>query len=183
MDDEASILSDSSIPTSNSSIPSSSESSSPSDDSRPFSETDATSRTRESHSSVGTNSNGIEDGYHLPIYDGARITYYESYMQLLQYSLCHRLTKAAFSDLLNVMENHLPTAPTLSLYKLKKYFLHLYHDIELTTQYCCATCQSPLPAQDSECTNSCKQAALEFISVSITKQLVRRLEGLLPHHY
>ena len=186
-DDEASVLSDS---TNNSSILSSLDSSANSTssvDSSRFSEVSSSSQSDTispiRDSNYSTSSTVVEDDYHLPIYDGARITYYESHMQLFQYALRHRLTKAAFSDLLSVIENHLPPKPTLSLYKLKKYFLHLYEDIELTTHYCCTTCQSPLPARNSVCPNDCKQSAEEFISIAIQKQLTLRLKGMYSHNY
>ena len=119
-----------------------------------------------------------EDGFDQPLYPGAQLSYYESHLQVFQYALRHRLTKLAFSDLLNLIDKHLPTTNSMvSLYKLKKHFLHLYRDITYTTHFCCSSCHASLSTLESPCPNDCEDEAMEFLSISVESQLKRRLES------
>ena len=121
-----------------------------------------------------------EGNFNQPLYPGAYLTFFESHLQVFQYALRHRLTKLAFSDLLNLTDNHLPTTSSMvSLYKLKKYFLHLYQDITYTTHFCCSSCHAPLSTLESPCPNNCDDEAMEFLSISVESQLKRRLEGMI----
>ena len=125
-----------------------------------------------------------DDNFDQPLYPGATLTYFESHLQVFQYALRHRLTKLAFGDLLNLIDNHLPpTNSMVSLYKLKKHFLHLYRDITYTTHFCCSSCHACLPTLETPCPNDCEDEAMEFLSISVIPQLKRRLEGMsLPKY-
>ena len=123
---------------------------------------------------------GVDDNFDTPLYPGSTMTYFESHLQVFQYALRHRLTKTAFSDLLNLIDAHLPPSNCmLSLYKLKKHFLQLYKDITYTTHFCCSNCHASLSTLEFSCPNQCEEEAMEFLSISIAPQLKRRLEGIL----
>ena len=113
-----------------------------------------------------------------PLYPGGRLTVLESYMSITKYSLRHSLTKQALSDLLDLLDCHLPTTRMVSLHKFRKYFLELYEDITFSTHYCCTVCQSPLENASSTCRNGCdKIGSIEFLSIHIEPQLRRRFRG------
>ena len=121
-----------------------------------------------------------DDRFLKPLYDGAKLSVFESYSLLLQYSLRHSLTKLAFSDLLQLVGQHLPTGSMASLYKVKKFFLELYGDITFKLCYCCSCCHSLLEDSETTCCNSCDGAGVvEFLSIPISNQLKRRLEGII----
>jgi hypothetical protein len=151
----------------------------------------------ETASSMDENSSGSEDNlptedhsqddeldsegnFDQPLYPGAHLTFFESHLSVFQFALRHRLTKLAFSDLLNLIDNHLPTTNSMvSLYKLKKHFLHLYRDITYTPHFCCSSCHATLSTLESPCPNNCEDEAMEFMSLAVAPQLKRRLEGML----
>ena len=58
-----------------------------------------------------------------PLYDGAHMTLWDTYLLLMQHSLRHNLTKRAFSDLLKVVGILLPRDSFTSYYRLRKFFL------------------------------------------------------------
>lgn len=58
--------------------------------------------------------------YNGPLYTGAKLTVIESYMKIMKYALRHSLTKQALSDLLILVDDHLPTSSLVSQYRLKK---------------------------------------------------------------
>ena len=122
-------------------------------------------------SSSSTSPSMDDDNFDQPLYPGATLTYFESHLQVFQYALRHRLTKLAFGDLLNLIDNHLPpTNSMVSLYKLKKHFLHLYQDITYTTHFCCSSCHACLPTLETPCPNDCEDEAMEFLSISVIPQ-------------
>lgn len=86
----------------------------------------------------------LANRFHQPLYDGAPLTLLESYYQLMQFCLQHSLTKRAFSGLLNLVNLHLPVPYAVSVYKLRKFFMNLYHDITFTKHYCCSSCHALL---------------------------------------
>ena len=113
------------------------------------------------------------DNFDEPLYPGSTMTFFESYLQVFQYALHYRLTKTAFSDLLNLIDAHLPPSNCMvSLYKLKKHFLQLYH-----LYVCCSNCHASLSTLEFPCPNQCEAEAMDFLSISIAPQLKRRLEG------
>ena len=136
----------------------------------------------EDHSQDDDTSNILdsEGDFDQPLYPGSSLTFFESHLQVFQFALRHRLIKLAFSDLLNLVDSHLPkTNSMVSLYKLKKHFLHLYQDITYTTHFCCSSCHAVLSTLQSSCPNNCEAEAMEFLSISVEAQLKRRLEGML----
>ena len=124
----------------------------------------------------------INETLYQPLYEGANLSVLDSYFQLMQFSLRHSLTKQAFSDLLNVIGLHLPTNPTMSAYRLKKFFLTLYHDISFTKHHCCSSCDTILNTTGACSMPGCKGSAIEFLSISIAAQLKRKLEGMIQYN-
>ena len=121
----------------------------------------------------------IDETLYQPLYEGAKLSILDSYFQIMQFLLRHSLTKQAFSDLLNVIGAHLPAKPTMSAYRLKKFFLALYHDISFTKHHCCSSCDAIL--EDTCSTPGCRGAAIKFMSISIAAQLKRKLEGKIQY--
>ena len=117
------------------------------------------------------------DPMEQPLYDGADVTVWDSYMLLMQHSLRHSLTKQAFGDLLKVVGMLLPSKSMVSYYRLRKYFLELYSDIVFTTRYCCTNCHLPLQTKEAACSNGCSSTGTEFTTISITAQLKRKFQG------
>lgn len=119
-----------------------------------------------------------EEPYSEPLYAGAKMTVIESYMMVMRYSLCHSLTKQALSELLYLLDVHLPESSMVSLYKLRKFFLQLYEDITFQKHHCCSICHSPLATADSSCRHGCNGTYIEFLSIHIEPQLRRRFQGM-----
>ena len=138
--------------------------------------------TTTSSTEQGDADDDTDEDFDEPLYPGAKLTFFQSYLQLFQYALRHRLTKLAFSDLLNLVGNHLRTNSMVSLYKLKKYFLHLYQDLSFNTHFCCSSCHASLLTMESTCPNGCQDEVMEFLSISVVPQLRRRLEGMPNVH-
>ena len=89
---------------------------------------------------------------------------FERHPQVFQYALHHHLTKVPLSDILNLIDNSLPTTNSMvSLYKLKKNFL-LYQDITYTNHFCCLSCHAALSSLESPCPNNCDTEAIDFLS-------------------
>ena len=120
----------------------------------------------------------FDEKLHEPLYPGSNMSSFQSYQQIFHYGIRHRLTKVAFSELLELVANHLPTKSMLSLYKLRKFFMTLYSEVGFKTHYCCSSCHSPLLSVESTCVNRCETDALEFMSIDVGPQLKRRLEGM-----
>ena len=139
----------------------------------------------EDHSKDDDASNELdsEGDFDQPLYPESSLTFFKSHLQVFQFALRHRLTKLVFSDLLNLVNNHLPkTNSMVSLYKLKKHFFHLYRDITSRTQHTSAAqavMHATLSALVSSCPNNCEAEAMEFLPISVEAQLKRRLEGML----
>ena len=112
-----------------------------------------------------------------PLYSGSRLTVMESYMQIMSYSLRHKLTKQALSDLLSLVDEHLPVSSMVSLHNLRKVFLQMYEDIRFDQHYCCSTCQSPLTSSNDTCRHGCGDSAIEFLTIDIEPQLQRKFQG------
>lgn len=112
-----------------------------------------------------------------PLYDGAEVTIYDSYLLLMQHSLRHCLTKQAFGDLLKVVGMLLPNKSMVLYYKLRKYFLDLFDDIVFEKHYCCSNCHSDLEDKDGECCHGCNAIFIEFLTISVVSQLKRKIEG------
>ena len=118
--------------------------------------------------------------YGKPLYDGALITEGVSYFLILRFLLKHKLTKAALSDILKLIELHCPrpnsccksayfmkkfqnsTDHVGTLYNVHEYCTNCFVEINGTGSSCCTNCGTQVREASSKC---------EFITMSIEDQL------------
>ena len=112
-----------------------------------------------------------------PLYQGSELTILDSHLLLYQYCIRHNLTKKAFSELLVLMEAHLPSNSMVSSYKLKKFVTSLFSDVLAETHFCCSCCQQPLKSTTSRCSNGCNADIFDFVIIPLASQIQRRLES------
>lgn len=120
------------------------------------------------------------------LYDGADLTVMDSYLLLYQFSLRHCLTKQAFSELISLVDTHLPrSAKTVSsVYMIRKFFEANFNHIESVVHTYCS--KGHRLSDDSEAaTTTCKNrdcgvmnSNRTFLYVSIEQQLKNKLEGI-----
>lgn len=62
--------------------------------------------------------------FHTPLYEGADLTILDSYLMLYHFALRHCITDTAFSELISLVDTHVPkdAKSATSLYKLRKFF-------------------------------------------------------------
>ena len=71
--------------------------------------------------------------FHTPLYEGADLTILDSYLMLYQFALRHCITDTAFSELISLVDTHVPkdAKPATSLYKLRNFFESKFNDLGL----------------------------------------------------
>ena len=52
----------------------------------------------------------IADPFSNPFYDGSDISIFESYVLVLEFAICHKLTAKAFSEYLKLIAVHVPSS-------------------------------------------------------------------------
>ena len=116
-----------------------------------------------------------------PLYPGANLSVLDSCLLLLQFALRYGLTNKAFSQLIRLVEAHLPSSACClkSVYKLKEFFVRNFPDVTTTKVYrYCSKCHQLLvdrnPCGDPEC----DARVDEFLMIPLTEQLNRKLSGL-----
>ena len=113
------------------------------------------------------------------LYDGSDLTVLESYLVLYQFALRHGISKQALTDLVSLVNIHLPqsakSAP--SFYKLKQFFEHHFGDMEAHVHYYCTQCHRLVDSDKSLCPNNCGSGVSQFVYLPIEPQLRRKLEG------
>ena len=115
-----------------------------------------------------------------PVYPGANMTVEESVLSIMKYSLKHKTTYAALSDLLELISLHLPYESNKehlkSLYFLKKAFAASKDEDDIVSPvYYCQTCfAGPLQSGEQVC-RFCEESVLRgrnyFLSLDIASQL------------
>jgi hypothetical protein len=116
------------------------------------------------------------------IYAGAKLTYSESLLLLLRYSLVHALTKRALEDLLQLMALFLPTVETTlpsSVYVLKRAFVEAFPSVPVRKVLYCSNCQALLDRGSSCGKSSCSGHVKDFVFISLYQQLKLKLEDKL----
>ena len=112
---------------------------------------------------------------------GAQLTYSESLLLLLRYSLIHALTKRAFEDLLRLVALFLPTAEKTSLpssvYVLKRAFVEVFPSVPVRKVLYCINCQALLNGSSLCGKSSCSGRVKDFVFIPIYQQLKLKLEG------
>ena len=117
------------------------------------------------------------------LYDGASITTFESHLLSFQYAIRHSLTNVAFTELLELIDAHLPTskAPT-SVYRLKKIFLGIFPQVKSASHKYCADCHHLLSDEEVCSTINCRQSRVDkFITIPLEAQLRQVIQGMI--HY
>ena len=120
--------------------------------------------------------NGVDPELSRPLYDGAPFSVLDSYLLLLQYAVRISLTQKVFSELLQIVNAHLPSARIASSYKLNKLFSDVFSDMEGKTYFCCNACHEMLDTVSSRCSNNCESKATDFLILPIGPQLKCRME-------
>ena len=115
-----------------------------------------------------------------PLYEGAKITFLESLVLLIRFSLVHALSKRAFEELLRLVSNHLPGSTTSiprSVYSLKKAFVQNFPHVAGVKIPYCSNCQALLQGGCTCGRGACSTAACDyFIYVPLAQQLKAKLE-------
>ena len=113
------------------------------------------------------------------LYEGAHLTILDSYATLLRFSIRHGLSKKALSELIQLVNLHLPhsSQSVRSVYKLNKLFTDTFDDVQTKSYNYCSSCHALLDAD--KCSNTlCDEAPVcKFIMFPLATQLKRRLEG------
>ena len=114
------------------------------------------------------------------LYDGADITILESYLLLYQFALRHGMSKQALTDLVSLLNVHLPqqAKSARSFYKLKQFFEQHFDDLESRVHYYCTNCHRLVDSDKSMCPNNCEAGVSQFVHLPVEPQLRRKLEGL-----
>ena len=116
-----------------------------------------------------------------PLYDGADISVFDSFLLIFQFALRHSLTSKAFSELLQLLGAHLPLGAkqASSVYSVKKYFLKLFPSAKAQEKRYCGNCHRLLQESDEVCTNQyCSNASVEkFMASPVGPQLKAKMEG------
>ena len=120
--------------------------------------------------------------FHTPLYEGADLTILDSYLLLYQFSLRHCITQTAFSELISLVDTHVPkdAKSVTSLYKLRKFFETNFNDLGSQLYNYCAKCHRLLEGdlEPTVCPNGCGGDQVnKFLYVPIRPQLKKKLEG------
>ena len=109
------------------------------------------------------------------LYQGARLTVFQSHLLIFQYAVRHSLTTKAFMELLQLLSLHVPQGARVpkSVYKLKRFFMQAFPEAKCIPHPYCSCCQRPLPSLDSRCTgNGCGGGPpIEFITIPLGPQI------------
>ena len=126
-------------------------------------------------------SSKVENDVKKYIYAGAKVTYSESLLLLLRYSLVHSLTKRVLEDLLRLMTLFLPSVeksviPT-SVYVLNRAFVAAFPSVPVRKVLYCSTCQALLDGNSLCGKRTCSGDVKDFVFISVSRQLKLKLEG------
>ena len=120
--------------------------------------------------------------FHTPLYEGADLTIMDSYLMLYQFALRHCITDTAFSELISLVDTHLPkdAKSATSLYKLRKFFESSFSDLGSQLYTHRTKCHRLLGDPDlTVCPSRCGGNQVnKFLYVPIQPQLRKKLEGV-----
>lgn len=116
------------------------------------------------------------------LYDGSAHTLTTSYVSIMLFVMKHSLTKEAFSDLLLLIQTHMPKTCkfTTSVYQLKEFLKDSVGYEEPIKHYNCETCGVKLTKGQKCIKPSCrsvKSKSLVFHDLRLEKQLVELFKG------
>ena len=112
----------------------------------------------------------IADPFSNPLYDGADISIFESYILGFEFAIRHTLTAKAFSELLQLIAVHVPSSAKMprSVYCLKKFFLNLFPHAKSRIHSYCSSCHAVLTDNIACSTWGCEDDMKnEFISIPL----------------
>ena len=119
--------------------------------------------------------------FHTPLYEGADLTILDSYLMLYQFALRHCITDTAFSELISLVDTHVPkdAKSATSLYKLRKFFESNFNNLGSQLYTYCTKCHRLLGDPDlTMCPSGCGGSQVnKFLYVPIQPQLKKKLEG------
>ena len=120
--------------------------------------------------------------FHTPLYEGADLTILDSYLMLYQFALRHCITDTAFSELISLVDTHVPkdAKSATSLYKLRKFFESNFNDLGSQLYTYCIKCHRLLEGDPdlTVCPSGCGGSQVnKFLYVPIQPQLKKKLEG------
>lgn len=115
-----------------------------------------------------------------PLYPGALLTVFQSYLLIFQYAVRHSLTTKVFTELLQLLSLHTPQGAGLpkSVYKLKHFFIQAFPEANCIAHPYCSYCHRPLPLLDAGCAeNGCGGGRpTEFVTIPLGPQIKRMME-------
>ena len=115
------------------------------------------------------------------LYESADVTVFESYLLAFQYAIRHRLTKTAFTELLQLIAVHLPSSTQYpkSVSTVKGFSLELFPYANPIMHKFCTYCLSTTVGDCDLCsTPDCQGDELgQFISVPLAPQLKNMMES------
>lgn len=119
-----------------------------------------------------------------PIYEGAEVTIFESYILAFQFSVRHSLTKKAFSELLQLMSVLLPKSASFptNITTVKRFLLKLFPHVSPVVHKYCTNCLSVVQSDVSgTCAkDGCYSVSTEqFITIPLGHQIKKMMEGML----
>lgn len=123
--------------------------------------------------------------FHTPLYDDAELSVLDSHLLVYQYALRHCITTQAFTELISLMETHMPrnSRGVSSLYKLRKFFEENFNDTKCQAYEYCSKCHRLIDSEitgEIGCSSGCEGATVnKFIYVPVEAQLKKKLEGTL----
>lgn len=113
-----------------------------------------------------------------PVYDGSTLTSKSSNLLIKQYSMKHKLSKEALSDLLKLIQLHCPKPNTVpcTVYQFEKQFADLNKSQRL--HHFCSFCLQGVLQEDIHCSNPfCEREFISphaksyFVEISVEDQL------------
>lgn len=123
--------------------------------------------------------------FHTPLYDNAELSVLDSHLLMYQYALRHCITTQAFTELIRLVETHMPrnSRAVSSLYKLRKFFEENFNDTKCQVYEYCSKCHRLIDSEITGgvgCSSGCEEATInKFIYVPVEAQLKKKLEGTL----
>lgn len=116
-----------------------------------------------------------------PIYGGAQVTVFESYVLAFQFSVRHSLTKTAFAELLQLISVHIPKSACYpkNVQRVKHFFLQYFPHATPKVHSYCTYCLSVVPSNGSCTRVDCPDVNKDqFISIPLGPQLKKMMEGV-----
>ena len=123
--------------------------------------------------------------FHTPLYDDAELSVLDSHLLMYQYALRHCITTQAFTELISLVETHMPrnSRAVSSLYKLRKFFEENFNDTKCQAYEYCSKCHRLIDLErtgEVGCSSGCEGATINtFVYVPVEAQLKKKLEGTL----